>query len=126
MYYYFRIWNFNEEAGFSQVLELGLPHGVVPGSATGTLLVSGGLHLPLYSQIDSSDQWAIVWKDSQLSAASASLAPLLALEHIPHLVEDAEKERILQKLPEQVGLCYGVLILSIIDRLLELIEINRF
>ncbi|CAK1541321.1 unnamed protein product [Leptosia nina] len=99
----FRIWNFNEEAGFSQVLELGLPHGVVPGSASGTLLVSGGLHLPLYSlQTDSLDQSSIVWKDSQLSAASASLAPLLALEHIPHLVEDAEKERILNKLPEQV------------------------
>ncbi|CAH0674099.1 unnamed protein product [Spodoptera exigua] len=99
----FRIWNFNEEAGFSQVLELGLPHGVVPGSASGTLLVSGGLHLPLYSlQTDSTDQWAEVWRDSQLSAASASLAPLLALEHIPHLVDDAERERILKKLPEQV------------------------
>ncbi|CAG4969889.1 unnamed protein product [Parnassius apollo] len=99
----FRIWNFNEEAGFSQVLELGLPHGVVPGSASGTLLVSGGLHLPLYSlQTDSADQWASVWRDSQLSAAAASLAPLLALEHIPHLVEDAERERILKKLPEQV------------------------
>ncbi|KAH9636122.1 hypothetical protein HF086_008422 [Spodoptera exigua] len=99
----FRIWNFNEEAGFSQVLELGLPHGVVPGSASGTLLVSGGLHLPLYSlQTDSTDQWAEVWRDSQLSAASASLAPLLALEHIPHLVDDAERERILRKLPEQV------------------------
>ncbi|CAK1579578.1 unnamed protein product [Parnassius mnemosyne] len=99
----FRIWNFNEEAGFSQVLELGLPHGVVPGSASGTLLVSGGLHLPLYSlQTDSADQWASVWRDSQLSAASASLAPLLALEHIPHLVEDAERERILKKIPEQV------------------------
>ncbi|CAH2085318.1 unnamed protein product [Euphydryas editha] len=99
----FRIWNFNEEAGFSQVLELGLPHGVVPGSASGTLLVSGGLHLPLYSfQTDITDQWADVWKDSQLSAASASLAPLLALEHIPHLVDEAERERILKKLPEQV------------------------
>lgn len=99
----FRIWNFNEEAGFSQVLELGLPRGVVPGSATGTLLVSGGLHLPLYSlQTDSTDQWAEVWRDSQLSAASASLAPLLALEHIPHLVDDNERERILKKLPEQV------------------------
>ncbi|XP_050562834.1 C3 and PZP-like alpha-2-macroglobulin domain-containing protein 8 [Spodoptera frugiperda] len=99
----FRIWNFNEEAGFSQVLELGLPRGVVPGSASGTLLVSGGLHLPLYSlQTDSTDQWAEVWRDSQLSAASASLAPLLALEHIPHLVDDAERERILRKLPEQV------------------------
>ncbi|XP_052739692.1 C3 and PZP-like alpha-2-macroglobulin domain-containing protein 8 [Bicyclus anynana] len=99
----FRIWNFNEEAGFSQVLELGLPHGVVPGSASGTLLVSGGLHLPLYSlQTDSSDQWADVWRDSQLSAASASLAPLLALEHIPHLVDENERERILKKLPEQV------------------------
>ncbi|KAI8420732.1 hypothetical protein MSG28_007955 [Choristoneura fumiferana] len=99
----FRIWNFNEEAGFSQVLELGLPHGVVPGSASGTLLVSGGLHLPLYSlQTDPSDQWSEVWRDSQLSAAAASLAPLLALEHIPHLVEDSERERILKKLPEQV------------------------
>ncbi|XP_034828640.2 C3 and PZP-like alpha-2-macroglobulin domain-containing protein 8 [Maniola hyperantus] len=99
----FRIWNFNEEAGFSQVLELGLPHGVVPGSASGTLLVSGGLHLPLYSlQTDSSDQWTDVWRDSQLSAASASLAPLLALEHIPHLVDENERERILKKLPEQV------------------------
>ncbi|XP_072949978.1 C3 and PZP-like alpha-2-macroglobulin domain-containing protein 8 [Epargyreus clarus] len=99
----FRIWNFNEEAGFSQVLELGLPHGVVPGSASGTLLVSGGLHLPLYSlQTDSTDQWADVWRDSQLSAASASLAPLLALEHIPHLVDETERENILKKLPEQV------------------------
>lgn len=76
---------------------------MVPGSASGTLLVSGGLHLPLYSfQTDSMDQWSEVWRDSQLSAASASLAPLLALEHIPHLVEDAERERILKKLPEQV------------------------
>ncbi|KAI5637749.1 a-macroglobulin complement component domain-containing protein [Phthorimaea operculella] len=99
----FRIWNFNEEAGFSQVLELGLPHGVVPGSASGTLLISGGLHLPLYSfQTDASDQWSEVWRDSQLSAASASLAPLLALEFIPHLVDEAERERILKKLPEQV------------------------
>ncbi|KAJ2947572.1 hypothetical protein O0L34_g17365 [Tuta absoluta] len=99
----FRIWNFNEEAGFSQVLELGLPHGVVPGSASGTLLISGGLHLPLYSfQTDISDQWSEVWRDSQLSAASASLAPLLALEFIPHLVDEAERERILKKLPEQV------------------------
>lgn len=104
---FFRIWNFNEEAGFSQVLELGLPHGVVPGSASGTLLVSGGLHLPLYSfQSDITDQWADVWKDSQLSAASASLAPLLALDHIPHLVDEAERERILKKLPEQVNFIY--------------------
>lgn len=101
---YFRIWNFNEEAGFSQVLELGLPHGVVPGSTSGTLLISGGLHLPLYStQTDSTDQMGNVWRDSQLSAAAASLAPLLALEHIPHLIEDSEREKILQKLPEQVS-----------------------
>ncbi|XP_050680275.1 C3 and PZP-like alpha-2-macroglobulin domain-containing protein 8 [Leptidea sinapis] len=95
----FRIWNFNEEAGFSQVLELGLPHGVVPGSASGTLLVSGGLHLPIYSISDAPDS---VWKDSQLSAAAANLSPLLALQHIPHLIDESEKERILKKLPEQV------------------------
>ncbi|CAG9135360.1 unnamed protein product [Plutella xylostella] len=99
----FRIWNFNDEAGFSQVLELGLPHGVVPGSASGTLLISGGLHLPMFTmQSEATDQWADVWRDSQLSAAAASIAPLLALEHIPHLVDEAERERILKKLPEQV------------------------
>lgn len=53
--------------------------------------------------MDSTDQWAEVWRDSQLSAASASLAPLLALEFIPHLVEEGERERILRKLPEQVN-----------------------
>lgn len=75
--------------------------------------MSGGLHLPLYSlQTDSTDQWAEVWRDSQLSAASASLAPLLALEHIPHLVDDAERERILRKLPEQVIEIFGINIIT--------------
>ncbi|CAH0723590.1 unnamed protein product, partial [Brenthis ino] len=97
----FRIWNFNEEAGFSQVLELGLPHGVVPGSASGNLLISGGLHLPLYN-FQNEDQMSDVWRDSQIAAATADLAPLLALEHIPHLVDVNERERILKKLPEQV------------------------
>lgn len=103
LFFVFRIWNFNEEAGFSQVLELGLPHSVVPGSANGNLLISGGLHLPLYTfQPESNEQWESVWKDSQLSAAAARLAPLLALEHIPHLIGENERENILKRLPEQV------------------------
>ncbi|KAF6206074.1 hypothetical protein GE061_017299, partial [Apolygus lucorum] len=42
----FRIWNFNDEAGYSQVIHLDIPHSLLPGSETGTLLVAGGLHLP--------------------------------------------------------------------------------
>lgn len=41
----FRIWNYNDEAGFSQVLHLDVPHSLLPGSETGDLLVTGGLYL---------------------------------------------------------------------------------
>ncbi|KAJ1527949.1 hypothetical protein ONE63_007882 [Megalurothrips usitatus] len=42
----FRVWNFNDEAGYSQVLHLDVPRSVVPGSERGTLLVAGGMALP--------------------------------------------------------------------------------
>lgn len=41
-----RVWNFNDEAGYSQVLHLDVPRSVVPGSERGTLLVAGGMALP--------------------------------------------------------------------------------
>ena len=41
-----RVWNFNDEAGYSQVLHLDVPRSVVPGSEKGTLLVAGGMALP--------------------------------------------------------------------------------
>lgn len=40
------MWNFNDEAGYSQVLHLDVPRSVVPGSERGTLLVAGGMALP--------------------------------------------------------------------------------
>jgi hypothetical protein len=43
------VWNYNDEAGFSQVLHLDVPHSVVPGSEQGTLLIAGGLALPVSS-----------------------------------------------------------------------------
>jgi hypothetical protein len=45
------MWNYNDEAGFSQVLHLDVPHSVVPGSEQGTLLIAGGLALPVNSQL---------------------------------------------------------------------------
>ncbi|XP_046392318.1 C3 and PZP-like alpha-2-macroglobulin domain-containing protein 8 [Ischnura elegans] len=42
----FRVWNFNDEAGFSQVLHLDVPKSVVPGTEQGSLFVAGGLFLP--------------------------------------------------------------------------------
>lgn len=41
----YRIWNYNDEAGFSQVLHLDVPRSVLPGSEAGILLVNGGLSL---------------------------------------------------------------------------------
>ncbi|XP_039290851.1 LOW QUALITY PROTEIN: C3 and PZP-like alpha-2-macroglobulin domain-containing protein 8 [Nilaparvata lugens] len=47
----FRIWNYNDEAGFSQVLHLDVPRSVLPGSETGTLIINGGLSLLSISHI---------------------------------------------------------------------------
>lgn len=41
----YRIWNYNDEAGFSQVLHLDIPHSLLPGSESGHLLVTGGLYM---------------------------------------------------------------------------------
>lgn len=44
----FRVWNHNEESGFSQVLHLDVPRSILPGTERGLLLLAGGLALPSY------------------------------------------------------------------------------
>jgi hypothetical protein len=39
-----RVWNYNEEAGFSQVLHLDVPPALVPGTEQGMLLVAGKIY----------------------------------------------------------------------------------
>ncbi|KAG8328109.1 hypothetical protein J6590_000765 [Homalodisca vitripennis] len=69
----FRIWNYNDEAGFSQVLHLDVPHSVLPGSEVGTLLVNGGLYL---DGLPSTNPQSLV-EYSSLATAIARLAPLI-------------------------------------------------
>jgi len=44
----FRVWNYNDEAGFSQVLHLETPISMISGSESGTLVVTGGLNFPFF------------------------------------------------------------------------------
>jgi hypothetical protein len=37
----FRVWSYNEEAGFSQVLHMDVPANLVPGTEQGLLLIAG-------------------------------------------------------------------------------------
>ncbi|KAL1505490.1 hypothetical protein ABEB36_005049 [Hypothenemus hampei] len=67
----FRIWNFNEESGFSQVLHLDTPKRAVPGSEHGELTISGGLAIPRINKINGGG----------LIASLASLTPLLNVKH---------------------------------------------
>lgn len=90
----YRIWNFNDEAGFSQVLHLDTPKSVVPGSEWGELLVSGGLALP-----------TILKKHQHggLSETLASLTSLLALQHLGNKANESLKQEALGKLPGHVS-----------------------
>ncbi|RZC42492.1 C3 and PZP-like alpha-2-macroglobulin domain-containing protein 8, partial [Asbolus verrucosus] len=89
----FRIWNFNEEAGFSQVLHLDTPKSVVPGSEWGKLLVAGGLALPVINK---------KIEGGGLSGALASLTPLLTLQHLGKRANETERLRVLQSLPGNI------------------------
>lgn len=95
-----RIWNFNEEAGFSQVLHLDTPKSVVPGSEWGKLVVSGGLALPVVNKK--------IEEEGGLSGALASLTPLLTLQHLGKKANKTERFQTLQSLPGNVS----ILILS--------------
>lgn len=46
----FRVWNYNDEAGFSQVLHLETPNSMISGTESGTLVVTGGLNFPFFVQ----------------------------------------------------------------------------
>jgi hypothetical protein len=94
-----RIWNFNEEAGFSQVLHLDTPKSVVPGSEWGKLLVAGGLALPAINK---------KIEGGGLSGALAALTPLLTLQHLGKKANKTERLQALQSLPGNVS----ILILS--------------
>lgn len=93
---FYRIWNFNEEAGFSQVLHLDTPKSVVPGSEYGELIVAGGLALGDLSTKSAS---------SGLTNALASITSLLTLQHFANKVNISQKEKILKNLPSEVSLC---------------------
>ncbi|XP_044258121.1 C3 and PZP-like alpha-2-macroglobulin domain-containing protein 8 [Tribolium madens] len=89
----FRIWNFNEEAGFSQVLHLDTPKSVVPGSEWGKLLVTGGLALPAINK---------KIEGGGLSGALAALTPLLTLQHLGKKANKTERLQALQSLPGDI------------------------
>ncbi|XP_044761651.1 C3 and PZP-like alpha-2-macroglobulin domain-containing protein 8 [Coccinella septempunctata] len=80
----FRIWNFNEEAGFSQVLHLDTPKSLVPGTEWGQLTVTGGLSLPTPSKKPDS---------SSLTSALASLSSLMSLQHLGSSANETMKKR---------------------------------
>ncbi|KAJ8974118.1 hypothetical protein NQ317_019900 [Molorchus minor] len=89
----FRIWNFNEESGFSQVLHLDTPKSVVPGSEYGELVVAGGLALPAISKSI---------EGGGLTGALASLSPLLTLQHLGRRANETERLQILETLPGSI------------------------
>ncbi|XP_066247468.1 C3 and PZP-like alpha-2-macroglobulin domain-containing protein 8 isoform X2 [Euwallacea similis] len=87
----FRIWNFNEESGFSQVFHLDTPKHAVPGSERGELAITGGLAPPKVTHIEGGG----------LIGTMASLTPLLNLqEHIKE--NNTEKLKIIQMLPGKI------------------------
>ncbi|KAF5294661.1 hypothetical protein FQA39_LY02793 [Lamprigera yunnana] len=90
----FRIWNFNDESGFSQVLHLDTPKSLVPGSESGELLVSGGLALP--EILRKSEGWG------GLAGALASLAPILKIKHLGIKANASKKKDFLENLPKYI------------------------
>lgn len=89
-----RIWNFNEEAGFSQVLHLDTPRSVVPGSEYGELLVAGGLAL---------DELTVRRNGAGLTEALAAITPLLTLRQLEDKRNASLREKFLGELPSHVS-----------------------
>ncbi|XP_060524169.1 C3 and PZP-like alpha-2-macroglobulin domain-containing protein 8 [Cylas formicarius] len=88
----FRIWNNNDEAGFSQVLHLDTPKKVVPGSERGKLVITGGISVPSLKYIEGYG----------LSEALASLTPTLPLQHLHLSTNDSSREEIANLLPPRI------------------------
>ncbi|XP_030749609.1 C3 and PZP-like alpha-2-macroglobulin domain-containing protein 8 [Sitophilus oryzae] len=87
----FRVWNFNDESGYSQVLHLDTPKNVVPGSEIGQLTISGGLAMPQINKI----------AGGGLTASLASLTPLLTIEN-QDKNNDSSKFDLFKLLPEKI------------------------
>ncbi|KAJ9599485.1 hypothetical protein L9F63_010017, partial [Diploptera punctata] len=90
----FRIWNYNDEAGFSQVLHLDVPRSVVPGSEQGTLMISGGLALPASSQRHRPGLG--LGESTSLAATLSTFTPLLVLEHMAEQNNSSENSPLQQ------------------------------
>lgn len=96
-YIIFRISNFNEEGGFSQVLHMDTPKSVVPGSESGNLLVVGGMGL---NQLITKHNNGL----GGLSKALVAVTPLLILHHFERN-NVSLKENFLRELPLHVSVC---------------------
>ncbi|CAH0558876.1 unnamed protein product [Brassicogethes aeneus] len=89
----FRVWNFNAESGFSQVLHLDTPKSMVPGTEWGELIVTGGLALPsVNTKIEA----------SSLTAALASLTSLLSIQHLGERINETERVEALRNVPGHI------------------------
>ncbi|KAK9879289.1 hypothetical protein WA026_004140 [Henosepilachna vigintioctopunctata] len=89
----FRIWNFNDEAGFSQVLHLDTPSLVLPGTEWGQLTVAGGL---AFSTDVTKPQ------SGSLVEALASLSSLMTLQHLGSKANETIREEAFKNLPGNV------------------------
>ncbi|XP_017772788.1 PREDICTED: C3 and PZP-like alpha-2-macroglobulin domain-containing protein 8, partial [Nicrophorus vespilloides] len=90
----FRVWNFNDESGFSQVLHLDTPRSVVPGSESGELVISGGLALPALPKKHR--------PSGGLSDTLSSLTTLLSLSHFGLKANESLRESAYSRLPGQI------------------------
>lgn len=86
----FRVWNYNDEAGFSQVLHLETPDSMISGSESGTLVVTGGLNFPFFVQKQPKFSTGLV---SFLS----TFTPLLTSEHNNNGTEEQSLVGLLSK-----------------------------
>lgn len=90
------MWNYNDEAGFSQVLHLDVPRSGVPGSENGLLVISGGLALPSAEHFKR--------QTTSLQGAIASLTPLLLLEYLGTKANESMRQYALTNLPGHVSI----------------------
>lgn len=91
------------------MVQLSLPRWAVPGSASGELLVAGGLALPSASRaglragvVTEPGLAVVVDPPTSLAAAAAALAPLLTLEQ----ANLTEHEEMMNQLPGLVRSCH--------------------
>ncbi|XP_050540896.1 C3 and PZP-like alpha-2-macroglobulin domain-containing protein 8 [Daktulosphaira vitifoliae] len=86
----FRVWNYNNEAGFSQVLHLDTSNSVISGTDSGTLVITGGLNFPYFVQ-----------NDPKLSTSLLSFlqifTPLITFENNQNETEENELVSVLRK-----------------------------